>query len=541
MQQLVVYVVVFAIVTLTSSEKDSGVFEPPEISSFIDVVNMSFSEPDLVQTTEYHNNMLNMLHSDEFETVPVDSIKVQDFEKVKYCISFIAKNGLQQSLPTCEPFIRDAIKYCERQLHQRSGGRVDKELVPCTQMLAVIKTESGVCSLSPGIKHPRCNVLLRQKRKRECEAGELFGQIPGSVLPPQCFTPPHQISSTQQMPLRLFTNRNTISSATTNANVGDLLVKVYTIPIGQGDCNIISCNGGKNVILFDCGSTGGNNFTKNNKEYNLIHSPFSNAESVAILISHGHADHHNMIRKVLNPYVITIPSKSKVTAILGGKEADYQSDLRTWLKKIAGRVEFLASAKRENFCSNSRIWFDLLPGNLKSGNANERGMLMKLHCQTCKSLLLFTGDMEGPTAKTMAGNPFLKATHYKIAHHGAAALANGKEWLKAIMPVEVHISHRYGGRYHHPRCAATNRLMDNCKVGIASGTAFAKPHELTCFGEKAVKYKAYDESVFHRIFSTAPRKDKICLIVVYFAVSQEATTEFYCDNPRAFSSTPTIF
>ena len=163
-----------------------------------------------------------------------------------------------------------------------------------------------------------------------------------------------------------------------------------------------------------------------------------------------------MIRKVLNPYVITIPSKSKVTAILGGKEADYRSDLRTWLKNIAGRVEFLASAKRENFCSNSRIWFDLLPGNLKSGNGNERGMLMKLHCETCKSSLLFTGDMEGPTAKTMAANPFLKATHYKMAHHGAATLANGKEWLKAIMPVEVHISHRYGGRYHHPRCAATN-------------------------------------------------------------------------------------
>ena len=245
MQQLVVCVVVFAIVTLTSSEKDSGVFEPLEISSFIDVVNISFSEPDLVQTTEYHNIMLNMLHGDKFETVPVDSIKVQDFEKVKYCISFIAKNGLQQSLTVCKPFIRDAIDYCEQQLHQRSGGRVDEELVPCTQMLAVINAESNMCSLSRGIKRPHCDVLLRQPKRRrgECEAGKLFGQIPGSFLPPQCFNPPDQISSTQQMPLRLFKNRNTVSSATTNANVGALLVKVYTIPIGQGDCNIISCNG----------------------------------------------------------------------------------------------------------------------------------------------------------------------------------------------------------------------------------------------------------------------------------------------------------
>ena len=32
------------------------------------------------------------------------------------------------------------------------------------------------------------------------------------------------------------------------------LVEVHTLPIGQGDCNIITCNKGKNVIIFDCGS-----------------------------------------------------------------------------------------------------------------------------------------------------------------------------------------------------------------------------------------------------------------------------------------------
>ena len=150
---------------------------------------------------------------------------------------------------------------------------------------------------------------------------------------------------------------------------------------------------------------------------------------------------------------------------------------------------------------------------------------MKLSCKTsCQSSLLFTGDMEGPTAQALATNKkysnFLQSTHYKMAHHGASD--------KAISPVEVHVSHMYNhGSYHHPRCVAFNRLMSVNSVGMASAY-FAIPHDLTCFGEKNDNYKAYDQQVYRRIFSTAPRYSKICLKVLSFIAGEEAVTEYFC-------------
>ena len=534
MQQFVVNVlVVAAIFAVTCSKKDNAVVKDLEISSLGDVANTSLDESGYAQALDYH--LQNKLRGGKDKSIDYAKFQVN----IKRCIRLIAQNGLERT-PECRRFLDAAIAYCRDQLQRAGGTQGDR--IPCSQMLAAVIVVRNTCTLPQKRPRQACNDWLppAKRRRGKCKAGELFGQIPGSSLEPRCFDASKK-SDTQPLPLRLFERENTISSNTKKVNIGDLLVQVYTIPIGQGDCNIITCNGGKNVILFDCGSSAGNNFKKKNKKYKLIHSPFDNAESISILISHGHADHHNMIRKVLNSNVVTIPPKGKVTVILGGKEGDYSKALRTWLKGITAKVKILTGRKRENLCSNADIWFDLVPGNVNSRNVNEKGMLMKLHCNTCKSSLLFTGDMEGPTAKAFGTTTdsdtksFLRATHYKMAHHGAATLANGEDWLKAIMPVEVHVSHRYDGRFHHPRCEAMNRLMTSCKVGVTSGIPIAQPHDLTCFGEKSERFKAYEKRVYHRVFSTAPRKDKVCLIVVNFRVSQEAITDYYCGSPRDIS------
>ena len=96
------------------------------------------------------------------------------------------------------------------------------------------------------------------KLKSKCKATKpLYGRVPGNkFLTPKCLPDPiEKRSSTKQLPAHLFTRTTTVSS-TSAIKKGDALVKVYTLPIGQGDCNIIECNGGKNVIIFDCGSSG---------------------------------------------------------------------------------------------------------------------------------------------------------------------------------------------------------------------------------------------------------------------------------------------
>ena len=374
-----------------------------------------------------------------------------------------------------------------------------------------------------------------KKRRPNCKKGQLFGQVPGKPSIEVCLNNPQEKQSmTQQKPITMFKqwkDRSTTSPATVNFNYprDTILAKVYTIPIGQGDCNVISCNGGKNVILFDCGSKGGNEFKKIHR-YRFLHGFFRYAESVTILISHGDTDHHNMIRKVFNTDFIKIPPRNMITVILGGNEADYRRDFLVWLRRIAANFHFQQGITLKNFCNNPDIWFQLAQGNLQARNKNEKGMLMKMSCKTCLSSLLFTGDMEGPTAINMATNPhyrnILRTTHYKMAHHGASNLANHPTWLAAIKPVEVHVSSMYNhGRYHHPRCEAIDRVQQY--LGLAIGS----PHAFTCFGPKG---EPHDSWVYHRIYNTIPRRNTLCLIQLDFIAHRHATTRYFCGAPTDF-------
>ena len=543
MQPLLVSLIVLAAVISSEAAFDTEVrgARSVSVSSPRLTGNASYEESSFELSSEHL--LQNKLHGGSMTYAKV----LQVDNKVLTCIQSIAEKGYENSFQECKDVVDEADKYCREELRKASGGRAEKETVPCREMLAALETVAGACELfkgsgqnrkrakGSGQNRKRAAKGSRQKRNRDdevcdslptepCRAGELHAQVPGSFLEEECIPVIHE-SNTQELPIRLFQSKSSMPPGA--------LVEVHTIPIGQGDCNIIVCNGGRNVILFDCGSSQGNPFNDDKRKYGLLHSPFDGAESVTVIISHNHIDHHNMVMKVLNKQFVSLPSKNKVRAILGGREGDYKAQLVNKVEEVAEKVEYVTEKKREYFCEDTSILFDLLPGNQSSSNTNERGIVMKLHFNnTCKSSLLFTADMEGPTAKEMAAKhrDVLRSTHYKLAHHGAADKANEKEWLEAIMPIEVHISHVYGGRYRHPRCEALDRLIQCCNIGVASGTPGAKEHDLTCFKEK---YKV-DKCVYHRVFSTAPRVDKICLITLSFFESKEPITGYYCGAPDLF-------
>ena len=144
---------------------------------------------------------------------------------------------------------------------------------------------------------------------------------------------------------------------------------------------------------------------------------------------------------------------------------------------ITGLYQLLTKLHPQKFCDNPAIHFEFQKSVVSNNQKNQNGLLMKLSCTTCKSTLLFAGDIEGRGATTMIkNNPnFLRSTHYKMAHHGASSQANKKGWLEAIGPEEVHVSHVYGGQYHHPRCEATE-LIEQLETLGTSAT-----HPFTCF------------------------------------------------------------
>ena len=479
-------------------------------------------------------------------------------KKVTDCVYHIAEHGLGNSIVECKSVLEHAIGYCNQLLMSDVSERRHREDQACRQMLAAVKIERDMCSVGPSCKSavfimddddepPKKKQKLNSSpnskitspspdsdppngtcdswapRKENCIANYLYGQTPGNSLELACIKEDlDKWSKTRMLPLRVFEGDKRSTSESNKPPDGNPLVEVFTLPIGQGDCNVIKCNGGKNAIIFDCGSLGGNVLDKEKEFLNLMSSLLSGATNLRILISHADEDHKSLINTVRDSF------SGNVEIILGGKLSDYESSIKTANAKVVADRSY--EMKEHDFCNNQDITFTFLQGNLESSNKNENGMLMKLSCKTCKSSLLFTADMEGPTARVLAVShkDFLSTSHYKMAHHGASTLANPKKWLEVIRPVEVHVSHRYNGGFHHPRCAAFNRLMAVGSVGMASGAPGAKPHDLACFGEKKERNEGYDQCVYHRIFSTAPRENKICLIVLSFKAMEEATTEYYC-------------
>ena len=467
--------------------------------------------------------------------------------KIIHCVIMIAKHGLKSTFVECESYLKDAVKYCKQHLGKDRdvGARQRLEHETCREMLAILKTEGDMCGLrgnGPGNRNcesvavsvqvdsdsdepPKKKVRVEKcsdipQNKGMCKAGELYGQRPGNTGE-QCIPyVEHDQSSTWQVPVQNFDS--IVSEANNAANDDEnILAQVFTLPIGQGDCNIIKCDRGKTAIIFDCGSLGGN--TLKGEEFESLVSSFLNgAEALTILISHGDRDHKSMIGIIRQSF------KGNPKIIFGGTRNDFKPAIDG--EQVADES---GEIKVKNLCNNQDITFTLVQGNISPSNRNknERGMMMKLSSTAFDSSLLFTADMEGNTARAFATNSsyseFLQSTHYKMAHHGASDKANHKEWLEAIRPVEVHVSHQYNGRFHHPRCEAFNRLMEVGSVGMASKAPGAKPHNLACFGEKN-DYKAYDQCVYHRIFSTGPRENKICMIVMYFIAGKKATTDYYC-------------
>jgi beta-lactamase superfamily II metal-dependent hydrolase len=249
---------------------------------------------------------------------------------------------------------------------------------------------------------------------------------------------------------------------------------------------------------------------------------FTYAETVTVLVSHGHNDHFNYIGYILD-YLATKGTKLSIQALLGGRDTDYNAN---FMKNLSD-VSATPVTTPYNFCDNTNIRFEFLFSDSRYANPNQRGMLMKLSCSTCKSDLLFTGDMEGPAADAFAKNQaaFLDSTHYKMAHHGASTLANKEAWLEAISPVEVHVSHVFNGHYKHPRCEAVRLILDLNTVGTTTIN-----HPFTCFENDGTEISGQTQL---RMYSTAPTAGELCLIEMTFSANSEADTAYYCAPPTS--------
>ena len=486
---------------------------------------------------------------------------VQVAKSITDCVTSIAKTGIKRAFPKCKAYIKQVTEFC------RSPNGKKTRAKDCKSVSVSISIAIDECDVLAQKRKPvteLCKALVPPKMsKANCKPNQLFGQVPGGSTTPMCFDAPlNKRSKTQVLPIRMYrpfpsknfaqlqslTNFTQVQGhdpTTAYAQNPSARVIIKTLPIGQGDCTVIYCPttpGQFHAILFDCGARGG---TFLPIEY--FQSHLTDATSITVMISHGHADHYNRIPKVFDTTPIGLQLISKIKeVIVGGPQGDYSAaTISRWLNYIANHehkpVHFISGLQYQqlSICPDPDIVFEVATRAAQTDSKNERGMVMKLSCEPCGSQLLLAGDMEGHVADEMVthSSNFLHATHYKMAHHGASTKANQMNWLQAISPVEVHVSHRYNGGYKHPRCEALNWVWPSLGTAVPIG---GKGRRLDCFDTNHNLVQQTD--IYHRVYSTAPTGDELCSITLTFASDpnkeKRAETDIFCGGPDAFGVSP---
>ncbi len=262
---------------------------------------------------------------------------------------------------------------------------------------------------------------------------------------------------------------------------------LYAVAVGQGDCNIIQCPNGQDIVIVDMGAK---DLQYASHEYvtNLLKNKFDAAASgkrIHMVITHSHIDHYNYITSVMDEDLV----KNIQGIYLGDTFSKYGSSFRDWLsdnlpdstysinneEKCFGNddckptpVSGVGKAPVHatdlwQFCG-SDVKITVLGANIGT-TQNSRSVV--LHIIYNEWSLFMAGDFEMVTPQkeliSQYPNGELKSTYYKVAHHGAwtTKQPNLPLLLEQVQPKRVYMSQAYPNvsKFHHPNCVTINNLQ----------------------------------------------------------------------------------
>lgn len=237
---------------------------------------------------------------------------------------------------------------------------------------------------------------------------------------------------------------------------------IHTLPVGAGNCQIMSCPNEDKIVVFDCGSTGSAEQSWNVskiQEY-LRDIGVQTSTRITVSISHPDADHYNFI-----PDLFTQPVSSIYAS---GDTHEYSQAMRNWFttqSQNGVRIQRFTEPQHstENVpdlgCKNN-VWSRILAVAVGSSK-NARSMVVAIGFNHAFQAI-FTGDMTDETEQYIADNlsstgVIISKTNFITgAHHGASTHgSNSAQWVKDNhADVAVFSS---GTRHNHPRCLATEK------------------------------------------------------------------------------------
>lgn len=228
-------------------------------------------------------------------------------------------------------------------------------------------------------------------------------------------------------------------------------LKIITMSVGQGSCNIIY---GKNVpvVIYD----GGSSDIKNVGKYRIIPCLLANGinEIEYVIISHSDADHVNGIKELLELENTGIEINNVIMSYID-EEVVNLCEYRNIKVYIMSQLDEIEGEEFRIKCvSPDRETL----GETLINNINDASLVVLYTHKTSGFKILLTGDITSEIENKII--PLLEKCNYAtICHHGSR-YSNCEEFLKKTKADIYSISAGYNNSYGHPHKETLKRLND---------------------------------------------------------------------------------
>ncbi len=221
--------------------------------------------------------------------------------------------------------------------------------------------------------------------------------------------------------------------------------KVHYIDVGQGDCELVECDG--KFMLIDAGENGYEDAVINYlRKLGVEKLDY-------VVASHQHSDHIGGMAEVLSEFNADKIIMPRLTKEQTPTNSTYKEFLQALQDSEAKVIEAKVGAKYTLGTSEFEI---LGPVTNDAEDINNMSVVMRL--EFGENSFLFTGDAETEEENEILDNgAYLDCDVLKAGHHGSGT-SSSKDFLAAITPEMCIVSCGEDNKYGHPHENALKRM-----------------------------------------------------------------------------------
>lgn len=267
--------------------------------------------------------------------------------------------------------------------------------------------------------------------------------------------------------------------------------RITAIDSGQGDCALIECPNGTNVMV-DCGSSR-NAHSSREHVREVLSQRIGDAAIDVLVLTHPDRDHYNWVPAVLD-------GREVRRLVHAAALPDYDvGDTDAWLEgHVQANERHGLGPNHHDAVNHPTEWIDcgdveahILAANVPSEGShasshswqsNTASIVLRFGLHGApRAMAILTGDATWYTERSIRqayasdDGAFLRADLLRLGHHGTGVTSSEASWLDAVEPrVAFSSAGHYGGGLRHPRCDVVDRALDSAPL------AATQCHELEC-------------------------------------------------------------